>query len=125
MSADGVFEGVPPTRAPARFFHHTFAEPDRTFTQHEDHLYPRMAPSAGRDHRFSGKTGDYSVAMVSTRPDPDQHLDGILAEGASLLTTDPTAIRPALPNTARVYMVAGTRTVAAPAHADARRLRKP
>jgi hypothetical protein len=110
-----VFEGVFAHTAGAGkvFANHTFAEPDRTFTQHEDHLYPEnwfpFSPAVTTDP-FSGKTGalfrgdGFDPLLIQTNTSTEYW-----QKGASLLTTDPTAKSDlALPDTARVYMVAGT-----------------
>lgn len=95
------------------FANHTFAEPGRTSTQHEDHDYPENwfpFSSATTSDPFSGK----SSALV------EGHLtDPVLIEtntsteywqkGASLLHIDPTGSRDLrLPPRTRAYLIAGT-----------------
>jgi hypothetical protein len=110
-----VFDGVLAHVAGAgkTFANHTFAEPGRTATQHEEHDYPeRWFPfsSATTTDPFSGKT----AALL------EGHLtDPLLIEantsseywqkGASLLHIDPTGMRDLrLPPRIRAYLIAGT-----------------
>ena len=110
-----VFDGVLTTTAGAGkvFGNHTFAEPDRTFTQHEDHLYPENwfpFSTASTVDPFSGKSGallrgDGSDPLVIEANTSTEYWQ----KGASLLTADATGARDLLlPETARVFMIAGT-----------------
>ena len=110
-----VFDGVLSHTAGAGkvFANHTFAEPDRTFTQHEDHLYPENwfpFSTANTTDPFSRKTGALlrgdgsDPLMIETNTSTEYW-----QKGASLLTTDPLGKGElALPASARVYMIAGT-----------------
>lgn len=110
-----VFDGVFSHTAGAGkvFANHVFAEPDRTFTQHEDHLYPENwfpFSTATATDPFSGKTatilrGDGSdPLMIETNTSTEYW-----QKGASLVTMDPLGQRDlALPENARAYMIAGT-----------------
>jgi len=110
-----VFDGIFTHTAGAGkvFGNHSFGEPDRTFTQHEDHLYPENwfpFSTASTTDPFSGKTGSLLRGDAS---DPLLIQSNTSTEywqkGASLLTTDPAGIRDlALPDNSRVYMIAGT-----------------
>ncbi len=110
-----VFDGVFAHTAGAGkvFGNHVFAEPDRTFTQHEDHLYPENwfpFSTAQTTDPFSGKTGSL---LRGDGSDPLLILTNTSTEywqkGASLLTMDPLGKHDlALPATSRVYMIAGT-----------------
>ncbi|MGQ0664649.1 MAG: alpha/beta hydrolase domain-containing protein [Pseudomonadota bacterium] len=95
------------------FMNAEFGQPARTNTQHEDHFYPEneFPFSAARFHdKVTGKTGallrgdgfDPLLIEVNTSTEYWQ-------KGASLLHTDPTGRHDAaLPQTARVYLIAGT-----------------
>src|SRR5262247_822508 len=110
-----VFDGVFAHTAGAGkvFANHTFAEPDRTFTQHEDHLYPENwfpFSSASTTDSYSSKTGSL---LRGDGSDPLMIESNTSTEywqkGASLLTIDPLGTRDLmLPDSARVYMIAGT-----------------
>src|SRR5262249_10511353 len=92
---------------------HSFAESDRTTTQHEDHDYPENwfpFSAASTSDPFSGRTGALfrgdgsDPLMISTNSSTEYW-----QKGASLLTTDPTGGRDlAWPDGARVYLIAGT-----------------
>jgi hypothetical protein len=110
-----VFDGVFTHTAGAGkvFANHVFAEPDRTFTQHEDHLYPEnwfpFSTAAATDP-YSGKSGSLlrgdgsDPLMIETNTSTEYW-----QKGASLLTMDPLGKRDlTLPDTSRVYMIAGT-----------------
>jgi len=110
-----VFDGVYTHTAGAGkvFANHVFAEPDRTFTQHEDHLYPENwfpFSTASTTDPFSGKTasllrGDGSDPLMIESNTSTEYWQ----KGASLLTTDPLGTKDvALPENSRVYMIAGT-----------------
>jgi hypothetical protein len=81
------------------FLNAEFAQPARTNTQHEDHLFPENAPP------FTVLRGDAFDPLwmdVNTSTEYWQ-------KGASLLHTDAEGKRDlALPDSARVYLVAGT-----------------
>src|SRR5262245_13213949 len=108
---DGVFSHV--AGAGKVFANHVFAEPDRTGTQHEDHLYPENwfpFSTASTTDPFSGKTGSLlrgdgsDPFMIETNTSTEYW-----QKGASLLTTDPLGKGDlALPANSRVYMIAGT-----------------
>jgi hypothetical protein len=95
------------------FLNASFGQPARTNTQHEDHLMPENAfpfSTAVLRDPITGKKGalfrhdgfDPLLIEVNTSTEYWQ-------KGASLLTTDPLGERDiALPETARVFMVAGT-----------------
>jgi Alpha/beta hydrolase domain len=110
-----VFDGVFTHTAGAGkvFANHVFAEPDRTFTQHEDHLYPENwfpFSTASTTDPFSGKTasllrGDGSDPLMIESNTSTEYWQ----KGASLLTMDPLGKNDlALPERSRVYMIAGT-----------------
>ena len=110
-----VFDGVSTHTAGAGkvFGNHSFGEPDRTFTQHEDHLYPEnwfpFAAVTTADP-FSGKSG---ALLRGDGSDPlfiqTNTSTEFWQKGASLIATDPAGLRDlALPDTTRVYMIAGT-----------------
>jgi hypothetical protein len=110
-----VFDGVLTHTAGAGkvFANHVFAEPDRTFTQHEDHLYPENwfpFSTASVTDPFSGKTasllrGDGSDPLMIESNTSTEYWQ----KGASLLTMDPLGKSDlALPERSRVYMIAGT-----------------
>ena len=95
------------------FMNEPFAQPNRTNTQHEDHLFPENAfpfsaatmtdPVTGKQGSLFRRDGfDPLLIEVNTSTEYWQ-------KGASLLTTDPLGRRDVeLPRNARVYMVAGT-----------------
>ena len=94
------------------FLNARFAQPSRTNTQHEDHLYPENAfpfSAATQHDPVTGQTGallrgdgfDPLWMEVNTETEYWQ-------KGASLLTTDPLGrFDVDLPDTARAYLVAG------------------
>jgi len=110
-----VFDGMLAHTAGAGkvFANHPFAEPNRTATQHEDHDYPENwfpFSTASTTDPFSGKTealfrGDgFDPLLIATNTSTEYW-----QKGASLLTTDPTGSRDlTLPQSSRVYMIAGT-----------------
>src|SRR5262249_5819315 len=110
-----VFDGVIAHTAGAGkvFGNHSFAESDRTTTQHEDHDYPENwfpFSMASTTDPFSGKTGalfrgnGFDPLMISTNSSTEYW-----QKGASLLTMDPTGVRDlALPEGVRVYLIAST-----------------
>jgi hypothetical protein len=110
-----VFDGVYTHTAGAGkvFANHVFAEPDRTFTQHEDHLYPENwfpFSTASTTDPFSGKTASL---LRSDGSDPLMIESNTSTEywqkGASLLTMDPLGKSDlTLSERSRVYMIAGT-----------------
>jgi Alpha/beta hydrolase domain len=110
-----VFDGVYTHTAGAGkvFANHVFAEPDRTFTQHEDHLYPENwfpFSTASTTDPFSGKTasllrGDGSDPLMIESNTSTEYWQ----KGASLLTMDPLGKSDlTLPERSRVFMIAGT-----------------
>jgi len=110
-----VFDGVYTHTAGAGkvFANHVFAEPDRTFTQHEDHLYPENwfpFSTASTTDPFSGKTasllrGDSSDPLLIESNTSTEYWQ----KGASLLTMEPLGKSDlALPERSRVYFIAGT-----------------
>jgi hypothetical protein len=110
-----VFDGVFSHTAGAGkvFANHTFAEPGRTGTQHEDHDYPENwfpFSTARTSDPLTGKTaallrGDgFDPLLIETNTSTEYW-----QKGASLLTTDPVGRRDlALPENSRVYLIAGT-----------------
>jgi hypothetical protein len=95
------------------FANHSFAEPGRTGTQHEDHDYPENwfpFSTARTSDPVTGKTGallrgDGSDPLLIETNTSTEYWQ----KGASLLTTDPAGRRDlALPDTSRVYLIAGT-----------------
>ncbi len=110
-----VFDGMLSHTAGAGkvFANHTFAEPDRTGTQHEDHLYPENwfpFSTASTTDPLTGKSG---ALMRGDASDPLLIETNTSTEywqkGASLLTMDTTGSRDlTLPENSRVYMIAGT-----------------
>ena len=110
-----VFDGVFSHTAGAGkvFANHSFAEPDRTVTQHEDHDYPENwfpFSTAHTTDPLAGKTGSllrgdgFDPLMIETNTSTEYW-----QKGASLLTIDPTGKRDlSLPANSRVYMIAGT-----------------
>ncbi|MCJ2133773.1 hypothetical protein MKK69_06775 [Methylobacterium sp. J-026] len=94
------------------FLNARFAQPSRTNTQHEDHLYPENAfpfsaatlhdPVTGRNGALLRDDGFDPLWMeVNTGTEYWQ-------KGASLLTTDPLGrVDLDLPDTARAYLIAG------------------
>ena len=94
-----VFDGVYSHTAGAGkvFANHSFAEPDRTVTQHEDHEYPENwfpFSTANTTDPLAGKTGallrgdGFDPLMVETNTSTEYW-----QKGASLLTTDPDGKR--------------------------------
>jgi len=110
-----VFDGMFAHTAGAGkvFANHTFAEPDRTFTQHEDHDYPENwfpFSTAYTIDSLSGKTGalfrsdGFDPLWMETNTSTEYW-----QKGASLLHTDAAGERDLqLPPNARVYLIAGT-----------------
>ena len=110
-----VFEGMFAHTAGAGkvFANHTFGEPGRTFTQHEDHDYPENwfpFSTASTIDKLAGKTGalfrgdGFDPLLIETNTSTEYW-----QKGASLLTTDPAGGRDlSLPDTSRVYLIAGT-----------------
>jgi hypothetical protein len=110
-----VFDGVSTHTAGAGkvFGNHSFGEPDRTFTQHEDHLYPENwfpFATVNTTDPFSGMSGSLlrgdgsDPLFIQTNTSTE-----FWQKGASLITTDPSGLRDlTLPDTTRVYMIAGT-----------------
>ncbi len=110
-----VFDGVYSHTAGAGkvFANHSFAEPDRTVTQHEDHDYPENwfpFSTAHTTDTLAGKTGSllrgdgFDPLMIETNTSTEYW-----QKGASLLTMDTTGSRDlSLPANSRVYMIAGT-----------------
>jgi len=110
-----VFDGIYSHTAGSGkvFANHTFAEPGRTFTQHEDHLYPENwfpFSTALTTDPLTGKTGSllrgdgFDPLMIESNTSTEYW-----QKGAMLLTADPTASRDlSLPANSRVYLIAGT-----------------
>jgi hypothetical protein len=115
LSGRKVFDGVFSHTAGAGkvFANHTFAEPGRTGTQHEDHDYPENWFPFSTAHTTDPYTGKANALFRGDGLDPLMVETNTSTEywqkGASLLTTDPTAHRDlALPANSRVYFIAGT-----------------
>ncbi|MBI3637622.1 MAG: hypothetical protein HY216_15630, partial [Candidatus Rokubacteria bacterium] len=95
------------------FMNTEFGQPNRTNTQHEDHLFPENAfpfahtrltdPATGRtDGLLRGHRSDPLVIEVNTSTEYWQ-------KGASLLHTDPRGAKDLeIPKTVRLYLIAGT-----------------
>jgi Alpha/beta hydrolase domain len=110
-----VFDGVFTHTAGAGkvFANDVFAEPGRTATQHEDHLYPENwfpFSTASVTDPFLGKAGSLlrgdgsDPLMIETNSSTEYW-----QKGASLLTMDPLGKGDlALPANSRVYMITGT-----------------
>jgi alpha/beta hydrolase family protein len=108
---DGVLAHI--SGAGKVFANHTFAEPGRTATQHEDRFYPENwfpFSAATTTDPFSGKTaalfkGDASdPKLIETNTSTEYW-----QKGASLLHIDAAGASDlALPANARVYLIAGT-----------------
>jgi len=110
-----VFDGVMAHTAGAGrvFVNYEFGQPNRTATQHEDHLFPETGfpfsmatlsdPLTGRAGALLRDNGSDPLMMeVNTSTEYWQ-------KGASLLHTDPLGKGDVfLPTTARAYMIAGT-----------------
>jgi hypothetical protein len=115
LSGRKVFDGVYSHTAGAGkvFANHSFAEPGRTSTQHEDHEYPENwfpFSTAMTTDPLAGKTGalmrgdGFDPLMIETNTSTEYW-----QKGASLLTMDATGSRDlALPPNSRVFMIAGT-----------------
>ena len=95
------------------FINHSFGEPNRTTSQHVDHLYPEawfpFSPAVSTDP-FSGQTGSL---LHGDGSDPLLIQSNTSAEywekGASLLTIDGLGKADlAAPETTRAYLIAGT-----------------
>jgi hypothetical protein len=110
-----VFDGVFSHTAGAGkvFANHSFAQPGRTVTQHEDHEYPENwfpFSTAHTTDPLAGKTGSLlrgegsDPLMIETNTSTEYW-----QKGASLLTTDAAGKSDlSLPANSRVYMIAGT-----------------
>ena len=110
-----VFDGIYSHTAGAGkvFANHSFSEPDRTVTQHEDHHYPENwfpFSTAQTTDPLAGKSGSllrgdgFDPLMIETNTSTEYW-----QKGASLLTMDATGGRDlSLPANSRVYMIAGT-----------------
>jgi hypothetical protein len=95
------------------FFNMPFAQPARTSTQHEDHGFPENEfpfSTATQTDPLTGKTGSLfrgdgsDPLLIETNTSTEYW-----QKGASLLTTDPLGTKDvALPDTSRIYMIAGT-----------------
>lgn len=94
------------------FLNGRFAQPSRTNTQHEDHLYPENAFPFSAAFQHDPVTGQSGALLRGDGFDPLWMEVNTETEywqkGASLLTTDPLGRRDLdLPETARAYLVAG------------------
>jgi hypothetical protein len=115
LSGRRVFDGVHAhTGGDGKtFINHSFAEPNRTTSQHVDHLYPEAwfpFAAASSTDPFSGKTGSL---LSGDGTDPLLIQSNTSAEywekGASLLTIDGLGTTDlVLPETTRAYLIAGT-----------------
>ena len=108
---DGVLAHI--SGAGKVFANHTFAEPGRTATQHEDRVYPENwfpFSAAQTVEPFSRKSGsllrgDASDPLLIETNTSTEYWQ----KGASLLHIDPTGSRDlVLPPDTRVYLIAGT-----------------
>jgi hypothetical protein len=95
------------------FANYEFGQPNRTATQHEDHLFPENAFPFSHATLTDPVTGATGALLRGDPTDPLMMEVNTSTEywqkGASLLHTDPGGGADALlPTTARVYMVAGT-----------------
>jgi hypothetical protein len=120
-----VFDGVfAHTGGAAKIFaNHSFAEPNRTASQHHDRLYPDAwypFSTAATSDPFSGRNeslfrGDGSDPLFIQTNTSAEYWN----KGASLLTID--ALGKAdltLPETSRVYVIAGTQHASSPPAAE-------
>ena len=110
-----VFDGVYSHTAGAGkvFANHSFAEPDRTGTQHEDHDYPENwfpFSTAHTTDPLAGKNGalfrgdGFDPLMIETNTSTEYW-----QKGASLITTNPEGSSDlSLPANSRAYLIAGT-----------------
>jgi len=120
-----VFDGVfAHTGGAAKIFaDHSFAQPNRTASQHHDRLYPDAwypFSTAATVDPFSGRTeslfrGDGSDPLfIQTNTSAEYW-----SKGASLLTIDASGKADlALPENSRVYMIAGTQHASSPPAAE-------
>lgn len=119
LSGRRVFDGVlAHTGGAAKIFaNHSFAEPNRTASQHEDRQYPEatfpFSTATTRDP-FSGKTG---ALFRGDGSDPSLIQSNTSAEDAgqigSLLTMDPLGqLYLPMPDSTRTYLIAGTQHAA-------------
>jgi len=125
LSGRRVFDGVfAHTGGAAKIFaNHSFAEPNRTASQHHDRLYPDawypFSTAATRDP-FSGRSeslfrGDGSDPLFIQTNTSAEYWN----KGASLLTIDAQGTADlTLPENSRVYVIAGTQHASSPAAAD-------
>jgi hypothetical protein len=120
-----VFDGIfAHTGGAAKIFaNHSFAEPNRTASQHEDRLYPDAwfpFSTATTTDPFSGRSetlfrGDGSDPLFIQTNTSAEYWN----KGASLLTIDALGKQDlALPENSRVYMIAGTQHASSPPAAD-------
>jgi hypothetical protein len=110
-----VFDGVFSHTAGAGkvFANHSFAQPGRTTTQHEDHDYPENwfpFSTAHTTDPLAGKNGSlfrgdgFDPLLIETNTSTEYW-----QKGASLLTMDAMGSRDlSLPANSRVYLIAGT-----------------
>ena len=108
---DGVLAHI--SGAGRVFLNAEFGQPARTNTQHEDHLFPENDfpfSAAATTNPFSGSIGallrgdGFDPLLIETNTSTEYW-----QKGASLLHTDPLGGRDlALPDGARVYLIAGT-----------------
>jgi hypothetical protein len=94
------------------FLNARFAQPSRTNTQHEDHLYPENSFPFSAALQHDPVTGLHGALLRGDGFDPLWMEVNTETEywqkGASLLTTDPLGRTDvALPETARAYLIAG------------------
>ncbi|URD34827.1 alpha/beta hydrolase domain-containing protein [Methylobacterium tardum] len=94
------------------FLNARFAQPSRTNTQHEDHLYPENAFPFSPAAQHDPVTGQRGALLRGDGFDPLWMEVNTETEywqkGASLLTTDPLGRADVdLPDTARAYLIAG------------------
>jgi Alpha/beta hydrolase domain len=94
------------------FLNARFAQPSRTNTQHEDHLYPENAFPFSPAVQHDPVTGQRGALLRGDGFDPLWMEVNTETEywqkGASLLTTDPLGRADVdLPDTARAYLIAG------------------
>jgi len=110
-----VFDGVlAHISGVGKLFHnHTFGQPGRTNTQHEDHFFPENWFPFAHTRQTDPLTGQMASLLRGDGFDPliieTNTSTEYWQKGASLLHTDPTGARDmSPPDSVRLYMIAGT-----------------